>query len=280
MSYRFIKKMVGVGVLLSIIVWNPAFAKDTRRSAVYSIADLNEQAVMGLVWMQTSAEYRELCYQAFNLADMAVENAVKAAQKGDKPLAVISDLDETLIDNGAYEAGLIKNNTLYSSKNWQEWMQAAQAAAIPGAADFLKTAAEKGVEIFYVTNRDSAGLSGTINNLKKLGFPFSDEKHVMVRTGAGDKQPRFDAIQKHFNVILYIGDNTGDLPIGTYGRDMKERNAIVDQNRDKFGVRFIALPNPVYGDWERALAPGYENLTPNGKNEARKSHLRVWTPAP
>ena len=276
---RFVTIFVVIGFLITFIFQIPAFARDTAQSA-YTVSDLNEQALMGLVWMQTSAEYRELCYQAFNLAGMAVEKAVSAVKKGDKPLAVISDLDETLIDNGAYDGGLIQKKVSFSGKTWQEWMQAAQATAIPGAVDFLNAAAQKGVVIFYVTNRDMAGLPGTVKNLSALGFPFADTKHVMVRTDASDKQPRFDAIGREFNVILYMGDNTNDLPIGAYGKDMKERNAIVDQNKDQFGIRFIVLPNPVYGDWERALAPNYQSLTPWGKSEARKAQLRTWTPVP
>ncbi len=276
---RFVTMFLVIGLLITFIFQVPAFAGDTAQSA-YTVSDLNEQVLMGLVWMQTSAEYRELCYQAFNLAGMAVEKAVSAAKKGDKPLAVISDLDETLIDNGAYDGGLIQKKVSFSGKTWQEWMQAAQATAIPGAVDFLNAAAQKGVVIFYVTNRDMAGLPGTVKNLSVLGFPFADTKHVMVRIDASDKQPRFDAVGKDFNVILYMGDNANDLPTGTYGKDMKERNAIVDQNKDQFGIRFIVLPNPVYGDWERALAPNYQSLTPWGKSEARKAQLRTWMPVP
>ena len=33
----------------------------------YTTLDLNEQLVMATLWMQTSAEYRALCHQSFNL---------------------------------------------------------------------------------------------------------------------------------------------------------------------------------------------------------------------
>jgi 5'-nucleotidase (lipoprotein e(P4) family) len=210
---------------------------------------------------------------------MLVEKAVASEQKGEKPLAVIADLDETLIDNSAYDAGLLGRNASYSGKTWLEWELAAQARAIPGAIEFLTAASRLGVEIFYVTNRDQAGIKGTIVNLGALGFPFADDKHIAVSTGTSDKQARFDAIAKDYDVVLYLGDNENDMPIGSYGKNMADRNAIVDRNRAKFGSRFIVLPNPVYGDWEPALAPGYWGLTPKGKDETRKSHLYTWASA-
>ncbi len=250
-----------------------------QSQAAYDVKGLNEQSVLALVWMQSSAEYRELCYQAYNLADMLVEKSIAAAKPGDKPLAIIADLDETLLDNSAYDAGFIGHNDAFSDKTWTQWEIAAQAAAMPGAADYLNDVRKKRVEIFYVTNRDQVGLEGTIKNLKALGYPSADTSHVLVSTGSSDKQGRFDLVTKDYNVVVYMGDNANDLPIGTWHKSMKDRNAIVDQNRSKFGTLFVALPNPSYGDWEGALASGYYGMTPQEKNEARKSVLKVWTAA-
>jgi 5'-nucleotidase (lipoprotein e(P4) family) len=250
------------------------FAQDQGQAA-FTGKDLNEQTVLALAWMESSAEYHELCYQAYNLADMIVDKAIAAAKPNDKPLAIITDLDETLLDNSAYDGGFIGGNDSFSDATWQKWEAAAQAAAMPGASDFLNDVHRKGVEIFYVTNRDQA--TGTIRNLQALGYPDADAKHVMVSTGSSNKQPRFDAVTKDYTVAVYMGDNSNDLPIGTWHKGMKERNALVDQNKGRFGTLFVALPNPSYGDWEGALASGYYGLTPQGKNDARKAVLKSWT---
>ncbi|HUX50518.1 MAG TPA: 5'-nucleotidase, lipoprotein e(P4) family [Spirochaetia bacterium] len=265
-----------IGAALLLLAGLPTlFAQSAPQ---YTTKDLNEQTVMGLVWMQNSAEYRELCYQAYNMAGMLVDKAVAAKGAGDKPLAIIADLDEALIDNSAYDAGLIGTDSAYSSKTWLEWENAALARAMPGAADFLQGVAKKGVAVFYVTNRDQAGLEGTMKNLEALGYPFVDATHVLVQTSTGDKQPRFDSITQNYQVVVYIGDNANDMPIGTYHKSMAERNALVDQNKEKYGAQFIVLPNPVYGDWEGVLANGYWGLSPKGKDEARKADLRTWVP--
>jgi 5'-nucleotidase (lipoprotein e(P4) family) len=258
-------------VLLGLALASPLAAQD---APAYTNKDLNEQMVMALTWVQGSAEYRELCYQAFTLAGMLVDKA--ASTKADKPLAIISDLDETLFDNSAYDAGMVGRDTAFSNQTWQQWEAAQQALAIPGAVDFL-TAAAKKVEIFYVTNRDA--VDATLANMKALGFPYADAKHLLVKTTTSNKQPRFDSIAADHKVVLYLGDNANDLPIGTYGKAQKERNALVDANRAKFGTEFIAFPNPYYGDWEPAVVPsGYYGLAPAGKSAARKSVFYSWVP--
>ena len=47
--------------------------------------------------------------------------------------------------------------------------------------------------------------------------------------------------------------------------------AQVDHDRAEFGMRFIVVPNPMYGDWESAV---YENKS--GLTEAEKrAHRRM-----
>ena len=113
----------------------------------YTTEDLNEQLVMATLWMQTAAEYKVLCYQAFNLAKMLVDKKLDEGISI-KPLAIVVDCDEAIIDNSAYEAGLIGTKNAYSSKTWDLWMQAAEAKVMPGSVEFLNYAYEKGVDTF------------------------------------------------------------------------------------------------------------------------------------
>ena len=80
---------------------------------------------------------------------------------------------------------------------------------------FLNEVHKQGVEIFYVSNRYApVNLDVTIQNFKELGFPSVDKDHVLLFEKDSDKQPRFDAIAKKYYVVLYMGDNAGDFPIG------------------------------------------------------------------
>jgi len=241
----------------------------------YTTRDLNEQLVMATLWMQTSAEFRALCYQSFNLAKMNLDMFI-AAHTGSKKVAVIVDADETVIDNSAYEAFLIGNDFGYSSKTWTPWMAAAQATAIPGALEFLNYANKKGVEIFYVTNRKMVGYDGTEKNLKALGFPDVDKKHLLLRTGSSDKQERRDIVAKDYEIAFLMGDNLNDFASVFAKKPVADRFAEVDKIKDTWGKKFIVLPNPTYGEWEGSVYKGNWGASAAEKDKMRKDHLQRW----
>lgn len=51
-------------------------------------------------YQQRAAEYEALCLQAYNIAKLRLDEAL--AQKSEKPLAIVSDIDETFLDNSYY----------------------------------------------------------------------------------------------------------------------------------------------------------------------------------
>ena len=250
-----------------------------RAEEKYTTKDLNEQLVMATVWMQASAEYRALCYQAFNLAKMNLDTFL-ASYKGSKPVAVAVDADETVIDNSLYEAWLIGNDFGYSSKTWTPWMAAAKATAIPGAKEFLNYAAGKKVEIFYITNRKMVGYEGTKKNLTALGFPNVDEKHLLLRTKSSDKQARRDLVAKNYEIAFMMGDNLNDFMSVFAKKSVAERFAETDKIKDDWGRKFIVLPNPCYGEWEGAVYGGNWGATAAEKDKMRKDHLNRWDYTP
>jgi 5'-nucleotidase (lipoprotein e(P4) family) len=199
-----------------------------------------------------------------------------ASYSGTKPVAVIVDADETVIDNGAYEAFLIGQDFGYSSKTWEPWMAAARAKAMPGAAAFLNYASSKGVEIFYVTNRKMVGYEGTEKNLTDLGFPDVDKKHLLLRTDSSDKQARRDKVAAQYEVALLLGDNLNDFLSVFSKKGVEERLAETDKVKDQWGGRFIVFPNPTYGDWEGAVYDGNWGATAAEKNQMRKARLDRW----
>jgi hypothetical protein len=64
------------------------------------------------------------------------------------PPTVIIDLDETAIDNSAYEAGLVLNDTRFNPKTWDGWTKAEQAKALPGAVEFANYAYKEREGVF------------------------------------------------------------------------------------------------------------------------------------
>ena len=151
----------------------------------------NEYKIQAQVWTQNSAEYRALCYQAFNTARLNLDSFLSSDKKYNKPLAIITDVDETVLDNSPYDGKLILNNISYNRESWVDWGNMEIAEAIPGSLEFLKYASEKGIEIFYVSNRYSEQLNSTVNNLKKLDFPDAKESNVLLRSNSRSKSWKF-----------------------------------------------------------------------------------------
>lgn len=245
-------------------------------SRSYSTKDLNEQQVQALVWMQRSAEYRALCYQAFNIATNQLKKEL--ASDHDKPLAVVVDIDETILDNLPYQAWLVGKNQGYSSKTWQQWVKQNKATAVPGALSFLNFASENGVQVFYVTNRSDKVRQATLTNLKQLGFPNVVNSHLLMKTTSSNKEPRRDQIRAQYDVALYMGDNLGDFSHKFDGKNMQQRQQLADQYRPQWGSKYIMLPNPIYGTWDGATIHYQWGASAATKNKLRKEALHIWQP--
>jgi 5'-nucleotidase (lipoprotein e(P4) family) len=241
----------------------------------YTTKDLNEQSVLALNWVQTSAEFRALSYQSYNLAKMNLDRFL-ASYSGSKPVAVITDMDETITDNSAYQAWLIGQDFGYSSKTWGPWIAAAQAKDIPGAVEFFNYAKRKGVETFYITNTKKDFSEGAQKKLTALGFPYVDDKHMLFRVKTSDKQARRDTVAKDYEIALLLGDNLNDFLSVFRKKPIDVRSAEVDKIKDEWGKKFIVFPNPLYGDWEGAIYKGNWGASAAEKDQMRKDHLERW----
>ena len=235
-----------------------------------------ETETMGLLWMRTSAEYRALAYQGYNVAMNALKMAVTDPSHQRKPLAIVLDADETVVDNTKLMGeSIVNGNGRFDAPWWRQAVHQGKSQAMPGAVEFLNEVHKQGVEIFYVSNRYApVNLDVTIQNFKELGFPSVDKDHVLLFEKDSDKQPRFDMIAKKYYVVVYMGDNAGDFPIGTKGKTLAERNSIIDAHKEDFGTTFVVFPNPAYGSWVSALAKGYQNLSPEEQKQVNNQYLQ------
>ncbi|MGG0256895.1 5'-nucleotidase, lipoprotein e(P4) family [Bacillus toyonensis] len=235
---------------------------------------LTEQQVMADIWYQTSGEAKALYYQGYNIGKMRLDEAL--AKESEKSLAIVLDLDETVIDNSLYQAMTIKEGK-GSPYKIKEWFKRAKAEALPGAVSFLQYANDKGVSIYYISNRKQNQLESTLQNLRQLGIPQADKDHVLLRREKNEKgkeERRKQVATKH-NIILYFGDNLSDFT-GFDEKSVEERNQIVDKMHEDFGQKLIIFPNPMYGDWETALYQYDSKKSDAEKNELRHDALRAF----
>ena len=245
----------------------------------YTTKDLNEQSVLAINWVQTSAEYRAISYQAYNLARMNLDNFL-ASYSGSKPVAISVDIDEVVFYNSAYQAWLVGQDFGYSSETWGPWIASRQTNPMPGAIEFLNYAKEKGVVIFYISNIQMDFYEGTEKRMKELGIPYADKKHLLLKTKTSDKQPRRDIVAKDYEIALLLGDNLNDFLSVFRKKPVVERSAEVDKIKDEWGRKFIVFPNPQYGDWVGAIYKGNWGASAAEKDKMRKDHLERWDHAP
>ncbi|MEZ5459531.1 MAG: HAD family acid phosphatase [Steroidobacteraceae bacterium] len=231
------------------------------------------------LWMQRAAEYRAMVAQTYRLAterlelalapgSAALEQADIAAQRlAAMPPAIILDLDETVLDNSYYQARLLRAGRDYDDASWAAWVEEAAAPALPGAREFLRAAAARGIRVFYVTNRECLrqrpevgdpcpAKTATLRNLRALGLPGADDPDSLLlrrerpEWAVRSKSPRRAWIGERYRVIALFGDDLQDfVDRGVY----LGRGGALDP---LFGSRWFLLPNAMYGSWERALVDG------------------------
>jgi len=229
----------------------------------YATENLN-----AVLWVQTAAEYQASARQSYALAEMVLDaaladptwSAVTEQQEADfaeLPPAVILDVDETVLDNSPNQARQVLDDSDFSTETWHQWVREERAVAVPGALAFTRAAVERGVRVFYVTNRRHQVEEPTRRNLAAQGFPLdAGVDTVLTRDErpewGGDKGSRRAHVAADYRVLLQVGDNLGDFVSGVNG-DRESRHALVERHADYWGKRWIVLPNPQYGSWDGTL---------------------------
>lgn len=233
----------------------------------------NDQKLLPVLWQQHAAEYRALCYQAFNIAELRLEQAIKAKKK---KLAIITDLDETILDNSYSEAQGLKEGHSYTPASWKEWTDKSAATAVPGAVAFLRLAKKKGVSIYYISNRNNNEVMSTLKNLQQLGLPDADTSHMLFVKDVSSKEARRQAVMKHHHVFMLLGDNLNDFTQLFEKGSIESRFAETDKVKAEWGRKFIVLPNATYGEWESALTNYQRGISQGQKDSTYYQLLRGY----
>ena len=225
---------------------------------------------MAKIWQHTSADYTALCYQAYNLAEKLISQ--HPANSYENP-AIVVDIDGTVLDFTTIRANLTYTPEDRHNPGDHTWFlkEHTHTKAIPGAAEFLNYAKDKGYEIFYVSGRPlSSGLPGrerdietaTIEKLAAFNFPFADARHILLEQEFCEirdqkycgKELKRKVIQKgsldhdRHDIVLEIGDLLSDFSLAEQGLDPRHKDSVAAA-REQFGTRYIVLPNPINTVW-------------------------------
>ena len=155
------------------------------------------------------------------------EDAKRFCQKylkenpGVKNLAIVSDIDETILDN----RGLFKRVDKFSWPVFIEWVKEAEAPSLKPTADFLKWARKNGFSIFLITGRPEKLRSYTIQNLVRNGIAY-DGLYMRPEINNGSAiaiktKTRKEIEDMGFKIVVNIGDQVSDL-VGGHALDCEK----------------------------------------------------------
>lgn len=231
----------------------------------------SKENTMSVLWYQSSDEAKALYLQGYQLATEKLQTQL--SQPSEKPYSIVLDIDETVLDNSPYQVQNVKDGTAFSPESWDKWVQKKSAKPVAGAKEFLQFADQKGVQIYYISDRMDSQVDATMENLKQEGLPVQGRDHLMfLEKGMTSKESRRQKVQETSNLIMLFGDNLVDF--AEFSKtSIEDRAKMLEQLHKEFGHKFIIFPNPMYGSWESATYQG-EHPDAKGQMKARDSALK------
>jgi acid phosphatase len=206
--------------------------------------DTNIKNNSALQWIQSN-EYNLSCQQIFTIAKINFDRLLKTNSfSKKKPLAIISDIDETILLNYKFEVALYLSNKPFSYKMFGKYINKKSSIPIHGSIAYYRYLASRGIEIFYISNRLASVEQKTFEHLKELGYPIKTKENLLLMNEktdwTSDKSSRRKYIMSKYNVVQIFGDNIFDF--------IQHKDELLN-NKDKFGKSWFLLPNPIYGNW-------------------------------
>lgn len=138
-----------------------------------------------------------------------------AARRAGERLAVVLDIDETVLSNLPH---MRAEDFGYHPRDWTEWVAGANAPAIEPVREVYRAARAAGVAVLFLTGRkDPADRAGTVENLRREGM--GDYEALRLTPSDG---PRATALERKtaaraawaaegWTIIATIGDQDSDL---------------------------------------------------------------------
>ena len=214
-----------------------------------ALAQAPSAAATGIKYMRDSEEYASLSRQVFRQAAEAVERRAQGLPSGS--WTVVLDIDETALDNSAYQLDRAAYGLPFENASWNAWVLRREAGAVPGVAGFVAAVRRLGGRVAWISNRDAIVGDATRANLRGVGLLADDDRVCLAEPQRPKAVRRAELVSGKgtcawngtpLRVLAFVGDQMGDFPsadehIADTGTD------------DAFGRTCFLLPNSMYGDW-------------------------------
>lgn len=234
---------------------------------VLGISSSSQAAASGDCTDPVMQYYRALQYQqSANNAALELETwrnarvqldrilASPAAHAPHKKMAIMTDLDETVLDNSALLARDLEQCHTYTTwDTWNDWELHGNPTLTPGAQAFFDYANSKHVAIYYVSDRYQQNIDATLATLNKLGLPQAVASHTLLyTTDANTKAVRRAYIEKTHTLLMQFGDQLLDFDGSFAGLTPDQQHVRANQLASHWGRDWIMFPNAAYGKWTKA----------------------------
>lgn len=252
--------LVGVaGVVAGVVIGAAGVSAGAGPSSAAASSDCPvAEYAMGLRYQQQGAEAKALQRQSYALATRNLDEIVgHTPAKKRAHLAIISDLDETALDNTPLLARDLQACHDYTTwDTWTDWELHGDPTLIPGAAEFFAHADKLGVSIYYVSDRYEENKPSTLATLHDLGLPQASADHVLLL--GPSKAVRRASVAADHQLVMQLGDSLPDFDGAFKGVDLATQQQLVVQNAGHFGRDWIVFPNAAYGKWSTATLAAWD----------------------
>ncbi|QEG25249.1 5'-nucleotidase, lipoprotein e(P4) family [Mariniblastus fucicola] len=257
---------------------------------------LRHEDLDAILWVQTSGEYNAITRQTYRLAELTLKDALadpnwtasleqqSLVDSGEVKLAdlkpaVILDVDETVLNNSRFQVGLIESETEYTRDGWKAFVTRKESTAVAGAVDFVNACRDAGVKVIFLTNREHEVEGSTVENLVSVGLMKEADPDAVFskyekEDWKSDKITRRTELASKYRLLLLVGDDLHDFASTGHHPSSEKRREMVDSHPQRWGQKWIVLPNPNYGGWEQSLQDWNNLSSPETKLEQKRSHLQ------
>jgi 5'-nucleotidase (lipoprotein e(P4) family) len=193
---------------------------------------------------------------------------------GKRPMAVVFDVDETVLLNLGFESDAAKRGPGYDQARWTRWEEtgADKVEAVPGAAETIAAIRGDGITVIYNSNRSTSTAAFTAEALNKAGLgPVTLGDTLILRDDAapGGKDERRWKISERYCIVAMGGDQLGDFSdlFNAQGQTVPARRNTTANTliAPLWGHGWFILPNPVYGS---SLKGSMDEVFPKDKQWA------------
>nr|XP_027070173.1 acid phosphatase 1-like isoform X2 [Coffea arabica] len=168
------------------------------------------------------------------VADASLEFAKTVKVSGDGKDAWVFDIDETLLSNVPYYAVHGFGSETFDENSFDEWVDLAEAPALPASLRLYKELEQLGFKISLLTGRTEFQRSATSKNLDYAGY--SNWERLILRGPSDHGKP----------ATVYKSERRKELEDEGYVIHGSSGDQWSDLNGFAVAERSFKLPNPLY----------------------------------